>query len=150
MPDSSLYQKRKDQNADVLLPRHLLHDCWHLPVIVRTRTAMQMEQYLRCDPFLCLARSDSSGLHPICRPRRNRKKHQKRLEILSWRSRNIRRSYRHRSTDQCNTALHRRHQLQTDRRKTVQRCQEHSVVRSRCRFLFLHFSLLRFQYACLF
>lgn len=36
-------------------------------------------QYLRCDPFLRLARSDSSGLHPICRPRRNRKKHQKRL-----------------------------------------------------------------------
>lgn len=73
------YQKRKDQNADILLPRHLLHDCRHLPVIVRTRTAMQMEQYLRCDPFLPLARFDSSGLHPICRPRRNRKKHQKRL-----------------------------------------------------------------------
>ena len=53
--------------------------CRHLPVIVRTRTAMQMEQYLRCDPFLPLARFDSSGLHPICRPRRNRKKHQKRL-----------------------------------------------------------------------
>lgn len=55
-----------------------------------------------------------------------------------------------RSTNQCDTALHRRHQLQTDRRKTVQRCHEHSIVRSRCRFLFLHFSLLRFQYACLF
>lgn len=79
MPDSSLYQKRKDQNADILLHRHLLHDCRHIPVIVRTRTAMQMEQYLRCDPFLRLARSDSSGLHSICRPRRNRKKHQKRL-----------------------------------------------------------------------
>lgn len=73
MPDSSLYQKRKDQNADIQLHRHLLHDCRNIPVIVRTRTAMQMGQYLRCDPFLRLARSDSSGLHPICRPRRNRK-----------------------------------------------------------------------------